>query len=117
MSYTLLIYRSVPASEPLPEHDERLIMEGHRTLQTEASARSELHAVAQLRDSGRALTVRRRGGSHEVSDGPYVETKEWLVGFYLIDCESEEEALARARMICDEAHTVEVRPVAWRWQP
>ena len=115
VTYTLLIYRSVPA-EALAERDERLILEGHRALQAEASARSELHAVAQLRDTGRALTVRRRGTSHEVTDGPYVETKEWLVGFYLLDCESQEEALARARMICDEAHTIEVRPVAWQWK-
>jgi hypothetical protein len=116
VTYALLIYRALPASEQLPERDERLNLEGHRSLQAEAAGRSELHAVAQLGDPGRALTVRRRGGAHDVSDGPYAETKEWLVGFYLVDCTNDEAALTRARMICDDDHAVEVRPVAWRWK-
>ena len=59
--------------------------------------------------------MRTRGGGHEVTDGPYLETKEWLVGFYLVDCDDEEQALVRAKLICDEGHAIEVRPVAWRW--
>jgi hypothetical protein len=39
------------------------------------------------------------------------------VGFYLVDCEDEDEALARARVLCDGAHAIEVRQVTWRWQP
>ena len=59
-----------------------------------------------------------RPAAHDVTDGPFIETKEWLVGFYLLDCASEEEALRRARALCtDGAHTIEVRPVAWRWAP
>jgi hypothetical protein len=51
-------------------------------------------------------------------DGPFMETKEWLVGFYLIDCESEQQALDRAKGICgDGAHAIEVRAVSWRWRP
>ncbi len=57
-----------------------------------------------------------RRSAHASTDGPYAETKEWLVGFYLIDCADEEEALHRARMICPiEDHAIEVRPLAWRW--
>jgi hypothetical protein len=52
-----------------------------------------------------------------VSDGPYIETKEWLVGFYVLDCATEEEALARASSLCDRHHAIEVRPVTWRWEP
>jgi hypothetical protein len=62
--------------------------------------------------------VRARAGAHEVSDGPYIESKEWLVGFYVVDCDSEAQALERAKQIClDTLHVVEVRPVTWRWQP
>lgn len=50
-------------------------------------------------------------------DGPYIDTKEWLVGFYLVDCTDEAEALERARGICPVAdHAIEVRPVTWRWK-
>ncbi len=118
LTYALLIYRSAPSSEPLPELDERLALEGHRSLQADAAAHGQLHAVARLGDAGRARTVKRREGAHEVTDGPYIETKEWLVGFYLVDCKSEEEALSRARLICpDNAHAIEVRAVTWRWKP
>lgn len=118
MTYALLIYRSLPPSIPIPELDERTALAGHRTLQAEASARGELYAVARLDDGTVARSIRPAGGAHEVTDGPYIETKEWLVGFYVLDCENEAQALERARMLCpDPSHGVEVRPVTWRWKP
>lgn len=114
MTYALLIYRTLAASKGAGDgHD----LAGHRALQAEASAADELHAVAQLAAPATAHCVRTRVSGHEVTDGPFVESKEWLVGFYLVDCESEEQALARAKQICgDEGHVVEVRPVVWRWR-
>jgi hypothetical protein len=118
VTYALLIYRTLPPSVALPKAEERAALAGHRSLQVDAAARGQLHAVARLDDVARARTVRVRSGVHEVTDGPFIETKEWLVGFYLVDCESEEQALARARQICPDAgHAVEVRPVDWRWKP
>ena len=114
-TYALLIYRAT-GREPTVANARRALA-GHRALQSEAAARGELHAVAQLDSATKAKTVAFRGGAHAVTDGPYVETKEWLVGFYLVDCASEEEALERARMICPIGdHAIEVRPVAWRWK-
>lgn len=113
-TYALLIYRA--AQEPTAENERRALA-GHRLLQSVASARGELYAVARLDDRATARSVTLRGGAHAITDGPYIETKEWLVGFYLIDCANEEEALERARMICPiEDHAIEVRPVQWRWQ-
>jgi hypothetical protein len=116
MTYALLIYRLRPASEGISPHAERTALEGHRALQAQASSRGELHAVARLDDAPTARTVKRMGSAHEITDGPYIETKEWLVGFYVIDCADEDEALARAKTICpDFSHVVEVRRVSWRW--
>jgi hypothetical protein len=113
-TYALLIYG---AAQPPTAANERRALEGHRALQALASARGELHAVARLDDPPTAKSVTRRGGEHAVTDGSYIETKEWLVGFYLIDCANEEQALERARMICPiEDHVIEVRPVQWRWK-
>ncbi len=118
MTYVLLIYRASGVGANPPGLDERATLRAHRKLQTETTARGELHAVARLDESRDAHTVRRRGGGHEIIDGPFVETKEWLVGFYLLDCESEEEAIARAKVVCaDDEHVIEVRPVIWRWEP
>ena len=114
MTYTLLIYRTTQPTEPIPANEERAALAGHRALQAEAESRRELHAVARLDAPGSARTVRPRVGAHEVTDGPYIETKEWLVGFYLIDCESEEQAVERAQVLLqDSAHVIEVRPVTW----
>jgi hypothetical protein len=115
-TYALLIYRA-SGSDP-SARDEKRALEGHRALQGLASSRGELHAVARLADAPSARTVSVQKGVHALTDGPYVETKEWLVGFYLLDCASEEEALERARMLCPiDDHAIEVRPVTWRWKP
>jgi hypothetical protein len=117
-TYALLIYRTVPAAEPIPELDDQQALAGHRALQADAAARGQLHAVARLDDPKAARTVKARAGGHEVTDGPFIESKEWLVGFYLVDCESEAGAIARAKQICgDPHHVIEVRPVDWRWRP
>jgi hypothetical protein len=118
MTYALLIYRTSPPNVSLPELDDQQGLAGHRALQAEAAARNDLHAVARLDAPHTARTVRPRTTGHDLTDGPFIESKEWLVGFYLVDCENEEQALARARRICtDRHHAVEVRPVDWRWRP
>lgn len=118
MTYALLIYRTVPLAEPIPELEERAALASHRALQADAAALGQLHAVARLDETSHARTVRASGGAHEVTDGPYIESKEWLVGFYVVDCDDEAQALERAKQIClDAAHVVEVRPVTWRWNP
>lgn len=118
MHYALLIYRNAAISTPIPELEEREALVAHRALQREASSRGQLSSVARLDDVHTARTVRRGPSGHDVSDGPYIETKEWLVGFYLVECEGEEQAIARAKQICgDDHHAIEVRPVTWRWHP
>jgi hypothetical protein len=117
MTYALLIYRTTPPTVTIPELDEKQALAEHRALQVEAAGRKELHAVARLDAPRTARTVRARATGHDVTDGPFMESKEWLVGFYLVDCEDEQQALARARQICtDQYHAIEVRPVDWRWR-
>ncbi len=117
MTYVLLIYRATEAGKNPVGLDERATLRAHQKLQREASAKGELHSVARLAEARESRVVRRHGGSHEVVDGPFVETKEWLVGFYLVDCADEAEAVRRAKGICaDDEHVVEVRPAVWRWR-
>jgi hypothetical protein len=117
-TYALLIYRLSPPSVALPELAERQALVGHRALQAETAARQELLAVARLDEPRTARTVTAKATGHDITDGPFIETKEWLVGFYLVDCEDEQQAIARAQQICgDEQHAIEVRPVDWRWRP
>jgi hypothetical protein len=112
--YALLIHSARPEDDPLPVAEERAILSRHRALQAETSARSELISVARLDGRHKARTVRVKGDKALFTDGPYMETKEWLVGFYLVECADEATALARARQICPEDGSVEVRPVNWQ---
>jgi hypothetical protein len=117
MMYVLLIHRAVPPDDPRSAADEAAVLRRHRTLQAEALARGELRAVAKLDEPATARTVRKRGDGFAVTDGPYLETKEWLVGFYLLECADEASAIVRARQLCQDDGSVEVRPVTWQRVP
>lgn len=59
-----------------------------------------------------ATTIRVRNGERIITDGPFIETKEQLAGFYLINAESHEEALEIASRIPPaRVGTIEVRQV------
>jgi hypothetical protein len=59
-----------------------------------------------------AATTVRMGRDPVVLDGPFAETKEALLGFYLIDCDSLDEAIDIAQQIGrDEKVVFEIRPV------
>ena len=116
-TYALLIYRTGDAGDLPPERVERALV-GHRKVQAEAAERSELRAVAKLSTASEGKTVARRGSAHDITDGPFIDSKEWLVGFYLVDCETEQQAIERAKAISPiEDHAVEVRLVDWCWEP
>jgi hypothetical protein len=67
---------------------------------------------SELADSRDATTVRVRDDETLVTDGPYAEVKEGLGGFYLLECDSLEEALDWAARIPGAEHgAVEVRPL------
>jgi hypothetical protein len=65
-----------------------------------------------LQPSATATTVKIGEGEATVTDGPFAETKEQLGGFYLLDCESLDEALDYAKQIpAQPGNSIEVRPV------
>lgn len=69
----------------------------------------------ELQPSATATTVSVRDGETIVSDGPFAETKEVLGGYYLIDVETLDEAIAWAAKIPTARNgRIEVRPVVAR---
>ena len=65
-----------------------------------------------LEPTSSATTVRVRDGERVLTDGPFAETKEQLGGFYLLECDSLDEAIGWAAKIPGAATgSVEVRPV------
>jgi hypothetical protein len=75
-------------------------------------ATGELLGAYGLADASQARLVRRSGGAPVVTDGPYLETKEYLASFWLLDCASEERALQiAADMPFADQDPVELWPV------
>lgn len=73
-------------------------------------------AGQRLRPVSDATTVQVRGGAVMIADGPFAETKEQLAGYYILDCENLDEAIAWAAKIptsCKgEEGCIEIRPIA-----
>ena len=109
MQYMLLIYL-----------DEQALGEGERTqcyvestrLAHQLHSRGQYRAAAPLHPTSTAISVRVRDGKRLVTDGPFAETREQLGGYFLVDAESPDEAIAiAARIPMARMGTVEIRPV------
>jgi hypothetical protein len=107
MQYMLLIYSAENAEPSDPG-----IIERFGAFSKEVRDAGKHVAADRLQPTSTASTVRIRGGEPQVTDGPFAETKEQLGGFYLLDCEDLDEALAYAAKIPSaEYGSVEVRPI------
>jgi len=116
MQYLLLIYGDEAAGNEQFERmseEERNAMLGEWWRYTEELQSSGAYKAGEaLQPTATGKTVRVQGGERMVTDGPFAETKEQLGGFYLIDVESEDEALEwAAKMPSHPNGCVEVRQV------
>lgn len=109
MKYMLLIYS--PENAWTPEEWNQCVATSMGICQ-ELAADKKLLAAAPLHPAATATTVRVRGGNVMLTNGPFTETVEQLGGFYLIDVEHLDEAIAIAsRLPPARKGTVEIRPV------
>jgi len=75
-------------------------------------ASGEMIGAYGVADQVRAKQVTTAGGAPAVTDGPYLEAKEYIGSFYIVDVDSEERALEIAAEMPSAAFTqVEVRPI------
>ena len=115
MKYLILIQsneRSLAAWEKMTDEQKMDLGRGHMKLTQEMEGAGVRVASEGLADPDLAKWVSVRDGKAIASDGPYAEVKEHLAGFYLIDCENLDEAIAWAAKVPDAAVTqVEVRPI------
>lgn len=116
MDYMILIHSNENHPTPAPgsaEFDQ--MMAGWMAYNQRLIDGGHWIAAANLQPTSTATTIRTAiGTAPAVTDGPYVETKEQLGGFYLIKAADLDEALALAIEIPVPAASLEVRPVAFR---
>jgi hypothetical protein len=115
VKYLLLIYHNPEARQLWESFTEDQKAEGlalYAALNNDLAASGELIVAEALESPASASRVSVTDGRTVAGDGPYVETKEHLAGFYLVDVASRERAIEIAGRIPEAAiGGVEVRPV------
>jgi hypothetical protein len=110
VKYLLLIYQDAGAPDWSDEDRDSLLAEYDR-FNAEVGARGILVGGAELHPVSTATTVRVRDGRTLLTDGPFAETKEQLAGYYVVECDSLDEALGIAAAIpSSRLGSIEVRP-------
>jgi hypothetical protein len=105
MLYMFLLYHD-PA---VPPPDD--IMEQHFAVYEAAHQKGAYVCSEAIGGTNGATTVRVKNGKPVITDGPFIESKEVLGGFYILDCEDLDDALEYAAKIPDAQCGVEIRPV------
>ena len=116
MKYVILMQVDPAVLEQLTEEQQQMIGDGHAAFLAATKESGEFIATQALGDPSRSKVVRGTGGVPEVTDGPFVEAKEFMGGFYLLDVEDEARAVELAMQIPDAAIpglALEVRPVVF----
>jgi hypothetical protein len=115
MLYTILCYDSEDVVGAWTEEEEAAVMGRLGAVLDRLATQGRLGPVARLLPTTAATTI-RKGREALVIDGPFAETKEQLLGFYLVDCETLEQAIGIAKELGEASGTngsYELRPVAF----
>jgi hypothetical protein len=114
MQFVISLLINPAVLDALTDAEKAAIGDGHGKVLEELRTSGELITTQALVDPSQASVVSVRNGQPVVTDGPFLEAKEYLGGFYLIDCENQERAIELAAKIPDSAIEglgVEVRQV------
>jgi hypothetical protein len=114
--YMLLIYSNAASWDAMTDVERLDLSRGHRDLVAALQDSGELVHGAGLDDESLTTTVRvSRDDEIEATDGPFLEAKEHLAGYYVVDVADRDRAVAIAARMPDAKYVaVEVRPLLTR---
>ena len=111
MLYALLCYHDEALVNSWTKAEDDAVLAKRAKVTDRLAANGKLGPAIRLMPTTAATTV-RSGREPVVIDGPFAESKEQLLGFYIVDCASLEEAIALAKQIGrDESGAFEIRPL------
>jgi hypothetical protein len=116
MRYAIFCYHAESQACAMPKDQDDALMVELGKAKDEISKKSKFGPVARLMPTTAAMTV-REGRELVVLDGPFAETKEQLLGFYIIECDSLEQAIDAAKKLAEPraaaglTGALEIRPV------
>jgi hypothetical protein len=116
MEYMLLIYHNEEEAKARPDSVKQQIFQEFMAFRQDILKSGKHKAGGPLEFTPTAATVRVRNGKTIVTDGPFAETKEQLAGYYILECQDLDEAIAWAAKIPKACRgtkgCVEIRPLA-----
>jgi len=113
MLYAILCYDSEDVVGSWTAEQDAAAVEALQVVERRLAKDGRLGPVARLMPTTAATTV-RKGKQAVIIDGPFAETKEALLGFFIVDCETLDEAIATAKDLSAASKTAgcyEIRPL------
>jgi hypothetical protein len=111
MLYAILCYHDEDVVNAWSKDEDAAVLAKRAMVTDQLAAQGRLGPAARLMPTTAATTV-RNGREAMVIDGPFAETKEQLLGFYVVDCSTLDEAVDVARNLGrDETGAFEIRPL------
>lgn len=115
MQYAILCYHRESVVCAWTQEQDDAVMAKLAVVQDKLVQAGKLGPVARLMPTTTATTLRKDRTPALVVDGPFAETKEQLLGFYIVNATSLDEVLAIARDLgeANPGGSYEIRPVAY----
>ena len=113
MLYAILCYHSEEAVSHWPKEKDDAVLARLKAVRTKLTEEGRMGPAARLMYTTAAVTL-RKGREHVVVDGPFAETKEQLLGFYVVECRDLNHAIETAREMAEANDTggaYEIRPL------
>ena len=118
MKYMLLIYGNEELWQSFPQEDLARVIAETDALNADLRRSGEFIGAYGMADQEMAKQVSVREGNQVVTDGPYIEAKEYIGSFTLVDCETPERAYEIAALNpFSKVGVVEVRPIMHEADP
>ncbi len=115
MLYAILCYNSEDIVGAWSKDEDDAVMARLAIVQERLTREGKLGPVARLLPTTAATTLRKSGNDPVIIDGPFAETKEQFLGFYVVDCASLDEALDIAKELSianPGTGSYEIRPIS-----
>src|SRR5262245_8371197 len=114
MLYAILCYHSEATVCAWSQEENDAVMAKLALVEQKLTREGRLGPVARLMPTTAATTLRKDRDPPLVIDGPFAETKEQLLGFFIVECKDLEQALETARELgrANPGGAYEIRPLA-----
>jgi hypothetical protein len=115
MQYAILCYHSEDVVCSWTKEEDDAVMAKLAPIQGKWAKAGKLGPVARLMPTTAATTLRKDTETPLILDGPFAETKEQLLGFYIVDCQSLDEVHEFAKQLAaaNPGGAYEIRPVSF----